>query len=240
MEKKRLLIVEDDREIRKLLADYLTKREYEVTEAGDGNSARIIILRESFDIILMDMMLPGANGDELIRMLREAKRNTEKAHTPVIVISARSDLDTRLETMRMGADDYIIKPFDPDEVLVRIEALLRRSRGGKYTRSGEEELLEAAGIRYDLKQNEASFEGKPLKLTAKERALLLLFLRSPDKTFTKANLYESVWEDVYYCEDNTVNVHMSNLRSKLKSAAGRDLIETVWGIGYRLKEGEHA
>ena len=235
---KSVLIVEDDREIRKLLADYLTGKDFEVSEAGDGRSALIAMKDTVYDVILMDMMLPYNSGSELIAALRSSKKDSAKAHTPVIVISAKSGLDSRIETMRLGADDYITKPFDLDEVYVRIEAVLRRSAGGAYTREAGEEKITAAGITYDMQSNEVRYMGDVLKLTAKERGLLLLFLKNPGKTFTKANLYESVWEDEYLYEDNTINVHMSNLRNKLKSASGRELIETVWGIGYKLTQGE--
>ena len=124
----RILIVEDDREIRKLLADFLKAHGSEVTQAEDGREASAVMMAEKFDVILMDMMLPYKSGEELIAELK-SDTSTERSKTPVIVISARSKLDTRLEVLRMGADDYIIKPFDLEEVLVRIEVVLRRIAG---------------------------------------------------------------------------------------------------------------
>ena len=232
---KTVLVIEDDREIRKLLADYLKGKGFEISEAGDGRAALIAMKDKVYDVILMDMMLPYNSGSELIATLRNVKKDSAKAHTPVIVISAKSGLDTRIETLKLGADDYIVKPFDLDEVYVRIEALLRRSEGGAYSRDAGEERLTYRGFDYDLQKNEVTYSGEALKLTAKERALFLLLLKNPEKTFTKANLYESVWGDEYLYEDNTINVHMSNLRSKLKNASGSEVIETVWGIGYKLK-----
>ncbi|MCR5251667.1 MAG: response regulator transcription factor [Lachnospiraceae bacterium] len=234
---QRLLIVEDDGEIRKLLSAFLTGKGYAVTEAEDGREASAVMMAERFDMILMDMMLPYKNGEELIRELKEDDPDGERSKTPVIVISAKSKLDTRLEVLRMGADDYIIKPFDLEEVLVRIEVVLRRRKEQEEST----EVLSHGSIVLDVRNNMAHAGDVPLKLTSKELQLLKLFLKNPKKTFTKANLYESVWEDVYYCEDNTINVHISNLRNKLKKACGEDMIETVWGIGYRLKalsEGE--
>ena len=184
----------------------------------------------SFDIILMDMMLPYRSGESLIAELRENK-DTVKSRTPVIVISAKSKLDTRLEVLRMGADDYIIKPFDLEEVLVRMEVVLRRSR----EQEEESGVLCHGLLLLDLKNNTVTYDGCELKLTSKELQLLQLFLKNPKKTFTKANLYESVWDDEYVYEDNTINVHISNLRNKLRKASGEDIIETVWGIGYRLR-----
>lgn len=134
--------------------------------------------------------------------------------------------------LQLGADDYILKPFDLNEVAVRMEVVLRRS--GKE--EAKEAVLSCGELRYSLTENSVYYEGKEINLTAKEMQLLRLLLENPKKVYTKANLYESIWKDVYYYEDNTVNVHISNLRNKLKKATGREYIETVWGIGYRLKE----
>ena len=230
----RVLIVEDDREIRTLLREFLSDKGYEITEASDGNIASGFIHNENFDIILMDMMLPFKSGDTLIQELRAIKDDQEKSQTPVIVLSAKSRTDTRIEVLRMGADDYIIKPFDLDEVLVRIEVVLRRSEGQKEDTSSSS--IEYAGVVIDKENNNVTYNGEPISLTAKEMQLLTLFMANPEKTFSKANLYETVWGDTYYSEDNTINVHMSNLRSKLKKATGGEFIETVWGIGYKLKK----
>ena len=238
---RRILIVEDDKEIRKLLAGYLSENGYEVIQAGQGDVALSLIKSESYDLILMDMMLPLISGDLLIKQLRDRKDDKRAARTPVIVISARSGLDTRIETLRMGADDYIIKPFNLDEVLVRIEAVLRRSGDGAYTdASGKTagKSLSCGDLMIDAECNAVTCKGQPVKLTAKEMKLLAILMENPLKTFSKANLYESVWEDEYIYEDNTINVHMSNLRSKLKKATGEDYIETVWGIGYKIREPE--
>ena len=233
---RKVLVVEDDQEIRNLLKNFLVENEFEVDEAKDGNIASDKISGEQYDIILMDMMLPFKSGDVLIKELRDSK-DAKKAGTPVIVLSAKTMKDTRLEVLRMGADDYIIKPFDLDEVLVRIEVVLRRSESEGESDSGDSSnVLSHNGLVLDKEMNSVTFEGTPVKLTAKEMLLLELFLQNPQKTFTKANLYETVWEDTYYYEDNTINVHMSNLRSKLKKATGHEFIETVWGIGYKLNQ----
>ena len=239
---RKVLIVEDDREIRKLLKDYLADYEYEVTEAKEGNEASRLIASECYDVILMDMMLPYRSGDILIRELRSRADDLKAARTPVIVISAKSGSETRIETIRIGADDYIIKPFDLGEVLVRIEAVLRRSADGEYTGasgstdSDSGKVIRYGEIEYSEVDNTVTYKETPIKLTAKEMQLLAIMLKNPKKTFTKANLYESVWNDTYIYEDNTINVHMSNLRSKLKKATGQEYIETVWGIGYKLKQ----
>lgn len=226
---RKILIVEDDKEINNILKTFLEQKEYEVWTAFDGHVATKQIAEREYDLILMDLMLPYKSGERLIKELREHSR------TPVIVLSAKTMMETRLEVLRLGADDYILKPFDLEEVLVRMEVVLRRSGDGVQD-SDKYDVLCSGELRLCLSNNSVSHKGTELALTAKEMQLLKLFLENPKKVYTKANLYESVWEDVYYYEDNTINVHISNLRNKLKKATGQDYIETVWGIGYRFKE----
>ncbi len=230
MSKGNILVVEDSREISDMLCAFLREHDYEVECAYEGKTASKFLKSKEYTIILMDLMLPFKNGEELIEEFREY------TNTPVICLSAKSQVETRLEVLRMGADDYILKPFDLNEVLVRIEVVLRRS-GAQVKAKPEKsvQILEYDGLSMLMEENHVEYEGQNVALTMKEMQLLRLFLEHPTKTFTKANLYESVWGDVYFYEDNTINVHMSNLRSKLKRATGQDYIDTVWGIGYRLK-----
>ncbi len=222
--KANIAIIEDDKDISSILANILNENGYSFKQAYDGSQAMKLLKNESFDLVLMDLMLPYVNGETLIYELRKI------SDTPVIVISAKSMMETKLEVLRLGADDYIIKPFDINEVIVRIEVVLRRMQTTK-----EKDFLESGGLKLILTENRAEFEGTPVQLTAKEMSLLELFMKNPKKTYTKAELYETVWNDVYYYEDNTINVHVSNLRNKLKKVSGKDHIETVWGIGYRLR-----
>lgn len=222
----RILIVEDDHEINKLLADFLQKNGYETDSAEDGGKASLLLRKQDFDLVLMDLMLPYKSGEHLIKEFREYSQ------IPVIVLSAKSMMETRLEVLRLGADDYILKPFDLNEVQVRIEVVLRRSGAGTFSVAG---TISCGDLCFNTEENAVTYQGKPVALTAKELMLLKLFMEYPQKVYTKANLYESVWNDTYYYEDNTINVHVSNLRSKLKKVTGNDYIETVWGIGYRLK-----
>lgn len=222
----RVLVVEDEREISRILEEFLVRNEYSVTVASDGLSASQIMEKEQFDMILMDLMLPGKSGEELIRELRKF------SDSPLIVISAKSALEARIEALRIGADDFILKPFELSEVLVRMEVVLRRA--GKFAGTNTDDLSNK-GLVYVTSENRVLYNGKAVSLTAKELMMIRLFLKYPKKVFTKANLYESVWNEDYVFEDNTVNVHVSNLRSKLKKASGEDFIETVWGIGYKLK-----
>lgn len=223
---KRILVIEDDKEINKMLSSFLKEQGYEVISVFDGREASRK-LKEEYDLILMDLMLPFKPGEILVRELREFSK------VPVIVLSAKSMMETRLEVLRMGADDYILKPFDLNEVLVRMEVVLRRT----MQEEGEKpHIYQCKDLVLYPDENRVVFRDKNISLTQKEWLLLKLLMENPKKTFSKANLYETVWQDVYYYEDNTINVHMSNLRSKLKKETGQEYIETVWGIGYRLKE----
>lgn len=229
MSREKVLIVEDNRDISDMLAAFLTENGYETECAYDGRTASECLQSGAYAIVLMDLMLPYMSGETLIRELRE------HSDTPVICLSAKSGMETRLEVLRMGADDYILKPFDLNEVLVRLEVVLRRSRQADAENAQKDTCLTCGGLRFDTANHRVEYGGRTISLTAKEMQILQLMLAHPTKTFTKANLYETVWNDVYYYEDNTINVHVSNLRNKLKKATGHDYIETVWGIGYRLK-----
>lgn len=168
----RVLIVEDDKEIRELLGKFLSQNGCLIKEARDGSIASRLMAQETYDVILMDMMLPFKSGDELIKEIRSSK-DVEKSRTPVIVISAKTKIETRVEVLRMGADDYILKPFDLNEVLARIEVVLRRVRESK----NEKDDLTFKSLRVSQKNNTVSCNDKELSLTSKERQLLILFMK---------------------------------------------------------------
>ncbi|MGN0436950.1 MAG: response regulator transcription factor [Lachnospiraceae bacterium] len=229
---KRILIIEDNKEINGLLSSFLLENEYETSQAFDGIEASAMLSNDTYDLVLMDLMLPYKGGDALIKELRE------HSNTPVIVLSAKSMMETRLEVLRLGADDYIMKPFDLDEVLVRMEVVLRRCKdcSAQNEVSLKQDILSVGLLEFREDKHQVTYDGKNVTLTAKEMLILKQLMKNPDTTFSKADLYELVWKDTYYCEDNTINVHVSNLRNKLKKATGKDFIDTVWGIGYRLKQ----
>ena len=222
---KRLLLIEDDNEIRGLLRTFLEESGYAVDEAADGMEGARQALSSSYDLILLDIMLPYKSGDQLLKEVRE------HSEVPVIVISAKDMVQTKIDVIRIGADDYITKPFDLGEVLVRIEALLRRSgRSEKNT-----DILTHKNLSLHIKEARAFVNGKELTLTVKEYAILKLLLSHPDKIFSRANIFDSLWdEDSGNYDDNAVKVHMSNLRGKLSALDTEEYIETVWGMGYRL------
>ncbi len=227
---KKILAVEDDKEINRLICDYLSDSGYATISAENGLDA-IRIIRETadLDLVILDLMLPFKSGDMVLQNIREF------SDIPVIIVSAKSTVQSKIDAIRMGADDYITKPFDLDELLVRVEAVLRRSKGN--TSAENTPLLTYKNLSLDRNSGTATVCGNPLVLTSKEYAILELMLLNPKKLFSKSNLFESVWHEPYFKEDTTVKVHMSNIRNKLKKLDNsQEYIETVWGMGYKLAD----
>ena len=225
----KILVVEDEKEINKLVSDFLQENGHEVISLSDGLKACETVENEGVELVLLDLMLPYRNGDMVLSDIRK------KSTVPVIVVSAKETTQNKIDLLRLGADDYITKPFDMEEMLARIESNIRRNSFG----SRAEEKLEYNSLVLSSEDLTASLEGQELSLTAKEFKILELLLKYPEKVFSKANLFESVWGEEYITEDNALNVHISNLRAKLKNISpDKDFIDTVWGIGFRLhKEG---
>lgn len=216
-----ILIIEDDSTINSLLCGILKKSGYEVESCTDGLNGYNMALDKDYQLILMDLMLPMKSGEEILRALREVKK------TPVIVLSAKNDVHNRIELLRLGADDFICKPFDIDEVILRIEAVLRRVEDVK-------DVLTYKQMRIDKDARRIFIGDDELICTATEYAILELMLGNPGKVFSKRNLFESVTGDNYLSEENTMNVHMSNLRKKIAKITDEPYIDTVYGMGYRL------
>ena len=224
-----ILLVEDDPEINRLLTDFLTENGYQVTSLFNGLHVQDCLAREKIDLVLLDIMLPYRNGD---RVLADIRRQYT---LPIIIISARETTQNKIDLLRLGADDYITKPFDMEEVLARIESSLRRIQ----FQSAVPKRLQYKNLIFDGEKNTVFLIGQELLLTAKELAILELLMRYPDKIFSKANLFQSIWDTEYLNEDNTLNVHISNLRNKMKALCpDEEYIDTVWGIGYRLHKAE--
>lgn len=221
----KILVVEDDKEINKLVSDFLVSNGYEVVSLFDGLKATDTVKNEGADLVILDLMLPYKNGDMVLADIRKI------SNIPVIIVSAKETTQNKIDLLRLGADDYMTKPFDLEEVLARIESNIRRAGFGRD--SGN--TLEYNGLTIDENNNLATLDGTELSLTVKEFAILLMLLKYPNKVFSKANLFESIWKEEYIAEDNALNVHVSNLRAKLKNISPeKDFIDTVWGIGYRL------
>ena len=221
----KILIIEDDKEINRLICEYLTSLSYEMISENDGASGLKRLENEAdIDLCLLDLMLPFKSGDMVLKSLREFSK------VPVIVISAKDMVQTKIDIIRLGADDYITKPFDLDEMAVRIEAVLRR-----YNKNQPDANVTFKNMRLDEEAKTISVNGNRLDLTSKEYAILELLLKNRTKLFSKANLFESVWNEPYFVEDNTLKVHMSNIRNKIKKYDDEEYIETIWGMGYKLK-----
>jgi Response regulators consisting of a CheY-like receiver domain and a winged-helix DNA-binding domain len=223
-----ILVVEDDADINQLLCILLTKHGYVAEPAYSGSEAKLLLSMRKYDLIVLDLMLPGISGEALINDIRT------RSVVPIIVISAKSDTPGKVEALRSGADDYITKPFVKEEVLARIDACLRR-----YTKfSSTEQASSSLAYRdliLDLTSRSAVAGGKPLALTSKEFEILAILVGSPRRVFTREDLYQTVWKESYAIEDNTINVHISNLRSKLaRNNPDAHYIETVWGIGFKM------
>lgn len=222
---KKILLVEDDNEIRELLSSFLMDNGYASDVAKNGMEGIKKALEGSYDLILLDIMLPLKSGDQVLKELRERK------DVPVIVLSAKDMVQTKIDVIRLGADDYVTKPFDLGEVLARIEALLRRS-GRQSEQAG---ILTHKNLSLHVNEGRAYVKGKELTLTVKEFEILKLLLSHPDKIFSRSNIFDSLWgEGSGNYDDNAVKVHMSNLRGKLAANDSEEYIETVWGMGYRL------
>lgn len=226
---KKILTAEDDKEINRLICEYLSSQGYETLSALNGlDAVRIVREQSDLSLLILDLMLPFQSGDMVLQKIREF------SDIPVIVVSAKSETRSKIDLIRMGADDYISKPFDLDELHVRVEAVLRRYEGNAHKKT-EPKILTYKNLTLDQTSGTAAVSGNTLTLTSKEFAILALMLDYPAKLWSKSNLFESVWGENYLTDDNTVKVHMSNIRSKLKKLdPDNEYIETVWGMGYRL------
>lgn len=223
----KILIVEDDTAIGRLLAKILHHAGYDTVQAFSGTEAELLLERETPALILLDLMLPGISGEELLLTIRSGPH----ADIPVIVLSAKNSLSDRVSLLKNGADDYITKPFEPEEVIARIQASLRRSGNGIL----KKDTLTYKKITLYPDLRKVILNGKELSLTAHEFDILYLLMENPEKVFSRESLYEAVWHGGYYGENNTVNVHVSNIRKKIKEIVpSEEYIRTVYGIGFKL------
>lgn len=225
-----ILIAEDDNEINRMLTELLGSRGYHTKSAYSGTEALLYLEKEAPCAVLLDLMLPGMTGEELLERIRE-----KDSGIAVIVSSARDAVDTRVKLLRAGADDYLVKPFDIEELLARLEAVLRR-KGTSPRQGGEEKRLIFRDIVMEPDRHRVTVAGQEIMLTRREYLILELLLSNPQKVFTRNNIYESVWNEEFVGEDNAVNVHISNIRQKLAGVnPAETYIQTVWGIGFKMK-----
>lgn len=220
-----ILIIEDDENISRMLRLLLEQNGFETRCAWSGTEG-LLVHDRGVSLILLDLMLPGRSGEEIIRELKQ------KHPVPIIVTSAISDVNKKIDLFALGADDYVTKPFHNEELLARIGA---RLRAGVERVPGS--LLRCKNCSLDESCHSALCAGQELELSPHEFALLALLMKHPGRTCTKSLIYDTVWNDENSADDNTLNVHISKLRKKLKEAdPAEDYIETVWGVGYRMKK----
>lgn len=220
-----ILIIEDDTDINNVIADTLSKAGYACTQAFSGTEALLYLERNSYALAVMDLMLPGIHGESLLPKLKE------KQQIPVIVVSAKDELDSKINLLTNGAEDYLTKPFEIQELVARVGVQIRR-----FARIDETPIQQ---LQYkDLVLNQSSFmatiNNEEIVLTKQEFKILELLMSHPNKVYSKQEIYDYAWDDIYIGEDKTINVHISNIRKKLKTASSDEYIETVWGIGFRL------
>ena len=225
-DKRRILIAEDDAHINELLHTALSKAGYSTVQAYSGTEAKMLLgMRENkFDLILLDLMLPGMTGEELLAFVRSG------SDVPVIVLTAKDELDDKVSVLTGGADDYITKPFEIPEVVARVQVQLRRT-----VNEQDSDRLTYHDLVLDRTTRQVAVSGTPLsKVTKQEYAILELLMRNPKQVFSKEDIFEYAWEEPYMGETKTLDVHISNIRKKLKAVTSEEYIEIVWGIGYRL------
>ncbi|WP_027086898.1 response regulator transcription factor [Cohnella panacarvi] len=238
MTKRKVLIVEDDQAIAELERDYLEVHGYEVTLRADGRQALEEALEQAYDLIILDVMLPGMDGFDILRKVRETK------FIPVLMVSARKEDIDKIRGLGLGADDYVTKPFSPSELVARVKAHLERydrltgaaaaGFGSSPVRKMRELNIRGLAIQVDARR--VTLNGQEITMTAKEFDLLLFLADNPDRVYSKEELLDKVWGIDYFGDSATVTVHVGKIRDKIqKDPAQHQFIETVWGAGYRFK-----
>lgn len=220
---ERILIIEDEKDVNQLLAQNLKNNGYETVAVGNGLDGIQQLQKQHFDMVLLDLMLPYKSGDEVLKEIRGY------SDIPVIVISAKDLVGTKIDLLTLGADDYITKPFDLGEVTARVVSNLRRCH-----MENQKKQLSYKELTLDAESKILTVNGTELELTAKEYGIMELLLQSPGKVFSKVYLYEAIWGYEYLGDENVIKTHISNLRTKMKNYSEAEYIETVWGLGYRL------
>ncbi|MGF9989356.1 response regulator transcription factor [Bacillus mycoides] len=224
-----ILLVEDDISIQEMVETYLVKEGFQVTIASDGEEGVNAFLKGSFDLIILDIMMPKLDGLEVVRIIRE------KSAVPILMMSAKDTDVDKAVGLGLGADDYICKPFSMIELAARVKAGIRRST--KYSAVElKDEAIQIGDLIIDPINFTVEKKGRQLKLTLKEFEILKLFVKNQNRVFTKAQIYTLVWNEEYYGDDNVINVHMRRLREKIESdPSNPEYIKTLWGIGYKLE-----
>ena len=219
----RILIIEDDTDINNAAAEYLRRRGCACDQAFSGTEGLRLWREGGYDLLLVDLMLPGLSGDELVEEV--------SGRTPIIVVSARTELSGKVALLTSGADDYLTKPYALEELWARVQVQLRHASAAPVR-----ERLRFRAWELDLEEMTLTAAGQPVSLTAHEFKIVALLAGRPKRVFTKQQIYEAVWQEAYAVEDKTISVHISNIRAKLRPSGTDGYIQTVWGIGFRLAD----
>lgn len=226
----RILIIEDEVSIAELEKDYLELSGFEVELEADGNRGLERALHEDFDLLILDLMLPGMDGFEICKRFREAK------NTPIIMISAKKEDIDKIRGLGLGADDYITKPFSPSEMVARVKAHLARYERLIGSGNAENELIEIRGLKIDKTARRVWINGEEKNFTTKEFDLLTFLAQNPNHVYTKEELFSKIWDMESIGDIATVTVHIKKIREKIEfNTAKPQYIETIWGVGYRFK-----
>ena len=225
MENYNILLVDDDKNIRDMVKLYLNKEGYNVIEARNGQHGVEEFQKNNINLVLMDIMMPVMDGMQAVKEIRKT------SNVPVIMLTARGETFDKVLALEIGADDYIIKPFDPKELMARVKAVIRRT---VIASSSEKNVIEYEGLKIDMDDYSVIYNGEEIKLPPKELELLYYIASKPNKVFTREQLLEQVWDFNYFGDSRTVDVHIKRLREKLP---GNDKwqIKTVWGVGYKFE-----
>ena len=224
---KKILIIEDDSSIAELERDYLEINDFECEIAARGTTGLEKALAENFDLIIIDIMLPGMDGWQICREIRK------NYNTPILMITAKSEVFDKVLGLELGADDYIVKPFDTKEVLARIKAVSRRV--GQTTSSSESRELFYDNLHINLTRYVLKVRGKVVETPPKELELLFFLASNPNRVFTRDQLLDEVWGFEYYGDSRTIDVHIKRLRLKLEGVSDKWALKTVWGVGYKFE-----
>lgn len=230
MSRSQVLVVDDEWNMRNLLRVYLTKGDYDVIEAKDGHDALLTIQHQTFDLIILDIMMPGMDGWEVCAHIRQTMQ------TPILMLTARTETKDKVQGLTMGADDYLVKPFEPEELMARVKALLRRSDLSGVANS-KSKILTIQDMKIDPEKREVLIHDQPIELTPKEFDLLYILIDNPGRVFSREVLLDQIWGNDYFGDLRTVDTHVKNVREKIrKGSLSYSLIQTVWGVGYKYKE----
>lgn len=224
MDKQNILLVDDDKNIRDLVRLYLQNEGYTVTDAKNGSEGVEEFAKKSYDLVLMDIMMPIMDGIKAVQEIRKT------SNVPVIMLTAKGDTFDKVLALEIGADDYVVKPFDPKELMARIKAVIRRTNASQE----EKRIVEYDGLVIDMDDYKVIYKEEILKLPPKEMELLYYLATRPNKVFTREQLLEQVWDFDYFGDSRTVDVHVKRLREKLPEGPNWQ-IKTVWGVGYKFE-----